>query len=202
MLAHSAAQGGSAVPANERMKKLWLLAVVVVAAWWFLVGGRKLDTSDVTAFFDQFEAAALDRQPEVLCNMLAPEYAAQPGPTVGEIHPLRSSSREDACNAFRRLFADWARRTDREGAALRIVGSYKIHSIQFGTGKRTAIVQVSSRLGLANAPTQLELHGVSTIVRRNGKVLLLNTEFSNGPPGPAAAAPPVRARIRTGSPSG
>jgi transglutaminase/protease-like cytokinesis protein 3 len=56
------------------VRKVLLLVLIIVGGWWYFIGGRKLSDEHVNGFYRDLEIATLQRQPDAICALLAPDF--------------------------------------------------------------------------------------------------------------------------------
>ncbi len=167
------------------MKKLALLVVAVVAAgWWYFVGGRKLSEDHVNRFYQTYEAATLERKPEIMCSHLADDYQSTGTITVAGLVRTDSQRKAEACESLRKLYESWEKLGEKMGGLLQLDSSYTIHSIEIAPDGKTATVDVSSSLDVGGSLMKLRSRSTDTLVRRSGKVLLLRSDSKSTFGGP------------------
>ena len=158
------------------MKKLILLALIAVGAWWHFVGGRKLSDDSVNAFYRDYQSATLSRNPEALCGLLADDFHGSGSVALGKGVAQESSDKAQTCEAWDGLFASWVKLGDAMGGVLQLDSHYEIHSITLSPDKKTATVDISSKLDVAGSIMNLRARSTDTLIRRNGKVLLQRSD--------------------------
>jgi hypothetical protein len=160
------------------MKKLLIVAIAAVGAWWFFVGGRTLTETQARAFYSDMERATLSRKPEELCKMLASDFSSGGTLAVGgmKVTQPTTQGKEDTCEGYRALYASWEKIGDKMGGVLQLDSHYEIHSVKLSADKKSATVDISSSLDVAGSIMNMRARTTDTLVRRNGKVLLLSSE--------------------------
>ena len=158
------------------MKKLILVLLIAAGGWWYFVGARKLTEEHVAAFYRAQEAATLNRQPEQLCALLAAEFSSTATVKMGSARRTDAQDKAQTCEAYRGLYASFEQLGDKMGGTLQLDSDYKIHSITIAPDAKTAMVDVSSSLDVAGSIMNIRARSTDTLVRRNGKVLLLRSE--------------------------
>lgn len=162
------------------MKKLILLALVAAGAWWYFVGGRELSEESVREFYRQQEHATLSRDPEALCSLLDKEFAADGITSTGDGNRRDRANKAQTCDSYRDMYQSFESLGERMGGVLQLDYSYEIHSIQISSDKKEAAVDVSNSLDVAGSIMNIRSPAIETLVRRNGKTLMVHSEGSAG----------------------
>lgn len=157
------------------MKKLVLVILIAGTAWWYFVGGRKLTEEHVGSFYRDLEVATLERKPEDICALLASDFQSTGTVTVGSKTRPNAQDKSQTCNAYRDLYATWEKLGERMGGTLQLDSDYTIHSIAISPDRKTATVDISTSLDVAGSIMNIRSRSTDTLIRRNGKVLLLRS---------------------------
>lgn len=158
------------------MKKFLLVVLVAGAAWWHFVGSRTLSEDQVTAFYRDVEIATLKRKPEDICALLAPDFQSTGTVTMAGQRQTSTLDKAQACDSYRELYAAWEKLGEKMGGTLQLDSNYTIHSMTLAPGNKTATVDISGSLDVAGSIMNMRSRSTDTLVRRNGKVLLLHSE--------------------------
>lgn len=159
------------------MKKIILVAIIAAGAWWYFVGGRKISEADVTSFYrDYDEIATGQRQPDTLCSMFAEDYHSTATIAVGRQIRTDSMNKPQTCESLRLLYDSWEKLGEKMGGMLQLDSYYTIHSISLASDRKSATVDISSSLDVAGSIMNMRSRSTDTLVRRNGKVLLLRSD--------------------------
>jgi hypothetical protein len=158
------------------MKKLLLIALAAGAAWWYFVGGRKLNEQQVRTFYRDLQVATLKREPDSICALLAPEFQSVGTATAGGRTRTDSQDKSQACEGYRDLYATWEQLGKRMGGMLQLDSNYTIHRIDISSDQKTATVDFSTSLDIAGNMMHIRSRSTDTLIRRNGKVLMLRSE--------------------------
>ncbi len=158
------------------MKKLLLVALLGAAVWWYFVGGRKLDEAQVNEFYRRVEVASLDRKPDDLCALLADDFSSTGTVAVGGQQRTQTQGKAATCESYRGLYAAWEKLGEKMGGPLQLDSDYDIHSIKLSADHKTATVDISTSMDVAGSIMNIRSRSTDTLVRRNGKVLLLRSE--------------------------
>ncbi|AYQ29016.1 MULTISPECIES: hypothetical protein [unclassified Polaromonas] len=158
------------------MKKLILLALVAAGAWWYFAGGRKLSDEHVRAFYRGVEVATLERKPQDLCALLADNFESTGTVTIGGQSHTETQNKAGACAAYQGLYESWEKLGEKMGGTLQLDFSYTVHSVAISPDNKTATVDISSSLDVAGSIMNIRSRSTDTLIRRNGKVLLLRSE--------------------------
>ena len=160
---------------GAQVKKLVLVILIAGAAWWYFVGGRKLTEERVTAFYSDLEIATRGRKPEDICALLASEFQSTGTFAVGAKTRTDVQDKSQTCEAYRDLHATWEQLGEKMGGTLQLDSDYTIHSIAISPDGKTATVDISTSLDVAGSVMNIRSRSTDTLVRRNGKVLLLHS---------------------------
>lgn len=158
------------------MKKIILFVLIAFAAWWYFIGGRKLTEVHVNEFYRNHEIATLERKPDNLCSLLADDFKSAGTVVIQGTSRTEEHNKTQTCDAYRELYAAWATLGEKMGGVLQLDSDYKIHSIAISADRKTATVDVSSSLDVAGSIMNIRSRSTDTLVRRNGKVMLMRTE--------------------------
>ncbi|WAK03611.1 hypothetical protein [Methylobacter sp. YRD-M1] len=159
------------------MKKLILIAPLVAAAgWWYFVEGRTLTEDNVLAFYKQQEAATLSRHPEELCAQMDDEFQAIGDVAFQDQERRDRINKEQACQSVRDMYKSFDDLGDKMGGTLQLDYGYSIHKIDISPDRKSAVVDVSYSLDVAGSIMHIRSRGTDTLIRRNGKMLVLRSE--------------------------
>jgi hypothetical protein len=159
------------------MKKIVLALALIAAGWWFFIGSRTLTEEHVRAFYAEQERATLDRDPKALCELLASDYESVGTVTVaGHLSPKTTTNRKQTCAAYAALYTQFEKIGDKMGGILQLDSQYDIHDIALASNKKSATVDVSSALDVGGTIMNIRGRTTDTLIRRNGKTLLLRSE--------------------------
>jgi hypothetical protein len=158
------------------MKKLIVVVLIAVGAWWYFVGGRKLSEEQVQGFYRNLERATLERKPEALCSLLAKDFESTGTVAIAGQSRTQSQDRAQTCEGYRLLYESWEKLGEKMGGILQLDSDYTIHSVEISADNKTATVDVSSSLDVAGSIMKIRSRSTDTLIRRNGKVLLLRSE--------------------------
>jgi hypothetical protein len=158
------------------VKKLLLLIVFIAAvAWWYFVGGRSLSEANVRDFYRAFEAATLERKPEDICSLFADDFRSTGTVAVGTQSRTDSQDKAETCESYRKLYQSWDQLGEKMGGTLQLDSNYEIHSIDIAADHKSATVDVSNSLDVAGSIMNIKGRSTDTLIRRNGKVLMLHS---------------------------
>ncbi|WP_423708317.1 nuclear transport factor 2 family protein [Undibacterium sp. WLX3042] len=157
------------------MKKVILLVLIVAGGWWYFIGGRKLSDDHVNGFYRDLEIATLQRQPDAICALLAPDFQSTGSVSTAGNRQTVNQNKQQACDAYHDLYSTWEKLGEKMGGMLQLDSQYTIHSISLSPDGKTATVDVSSSLDVAGTLMHIRSRSTDTLVRRNGKVLLLHS---------------------------
>jgi hypothetical protein len=158
------------------MKKLILLALMAAAGWWYFIGGRTLTEAHVHEFYRNLEIATLQREPEALCSLLADDFTSTGTVSMGGRRQTQTQDKEQTCQAYRDLYASWEKLGEAMGGMLQLDSNYEVHSIVISADSENATVDFSSSLDVAGSIMNIRSRSNDTLIRRNGKVMLLRSE--------------------------
>ncbi len=159
------------------MKKTILVIIAVAAGgWWHFIGSRKLDTGLVEQFYRDLEHATLSRQPDNLCALLADDFHSTSTVLMGGASRSDTAGKEMSCEAYRGMYDAWDKIGQRMGGIVQLDSKYEIHRIDISRDGKTATVDFSSSLDVAGSLMNIRSRSTDTLVRRNGKVLMLRSE--------------------------
>lgn len=158
------------------MKKLILIAIIAAGAWWQYAGASKLSEDDVNKFYRDYQAATLERKPDALCAMLADDYQSEGTVVVAGQVMTASTNKTQSCDALRGTYEAWAQLGQKMGGIVQLDSSYTIHSIDISKDRKRATVDISSSLDVAGKLMQIRTRSTDTLIRKNGKVMVLHSE--------------------------
>lgn len=158
------------------MKKIILVVLIAFAAWWYFIGGRKMTEVHVTEFYRSLEVATLERKPDALCALLADDFKSTDTAVIQGVKVADENDKTQTCEAYRELYATWAKLGEKMGGMLQLDSDYKLHSISISADRKSATVDVSSSLDVAGSITNIRSRSTDTLVRRNGKVMMIRSE--------------------------
>lgn len=160
------------------MKKILLIVLAAGAAWWYFVGGRRISEDQVNAFYRDLEVATLQRKPDDLCALLAPEFQSSGSVNLAGQRQANAQDqdKDQTCGAYRDLYASWEKLGEKMGGTLQLDSSYTIHSVTLSPDRKSATVDISTSLDVAGTLMNIRSRSTDTLVRRNGRVLLLRSE--------------------------
>lgn len=158
------------------MKKILLVVLLAIGAWWYFVGGRTLSEEAVRDFYRLQEHATLSRDPAALCSLLDKEFAASGMTTSGGSH----ADKGQTCDGYHAMYQGFESLGEKMGGILQLDYGYDIHSIQLSPNKKSATVDISYSLDVAGSIMNIRSRATETLIRRNGKILMLRSEENNG----------------------
>jgi hypothetical protein len=159
------------------MKKVIFGIVLIAAGWWYFIGGRTLTEDHVRAFYMEQERATLAREPKALCALLADDFVSSGTVTVGgRTSPTITQNREQTCASYEGTYEQFEKIGTKMGGIVQLDSGYKIHDISLASNKKEATVDVSSSLDVAGTIMNIRGRTTDTLIRRNGKTLLLRSE--------------------------
>jgi hypothetical protein len=160
------------------LKAIVLAILLAIGGWWYFIGGRTLTPEQVTAFYRDYEAATLNREPDKLCAMLADDFSSEAAVRVtGQPRPrVDILNKEETCESLRHTYAAWEEIGQKMGGMLQLDSNYTLRNIQIAKNRKQATVEVQSSLDIGGSIMSMRSRTQDTLVRRNGKVLLLRSE--------------------------
>jgi hypothetical protein len=158
------------------MKKILLVLLALAGAWWYFVSSRTLTEERVGTFYQDMERATLDREPKAICALLAEDFETSGTVEIGGRTEESTQDRAQTCEAYVKLYDMFEKLGDKMGGLLQLDSRYEIHSIRISPDKKTATVDISTALDVAGTIMNIRSRNTDTLIRRNGKVLLLRSE--------------------------
>lgn len=158
------------------MKRLILLALVAASAWWYFVGGRNLSEEHVRGFYRGLEVATLERKPENLCSSLAADFESTSTVATGGQSLSATRDRAQTCEAYRSFYESLEKLGEKMGGTLQLDSTHTIHSVAISHDNKTGTVDISSSLDVAGSIMNIRSRTTDTLIRKNGKVLMLRSE--------------------------
>ena len=158
------------------LKKLILLVLVAAGAWWYFIGSRKLTEDHINSLYQEMERATLAREPKALCDLLADDFQSTSKTSVGGRSVSTSENKDQTCQSYVSLYDSFEKIGDRMGGIVQLDSAYEIHEIQIAPDKKSARVDVSSSLDVAGTVMNIRSRSWDTVIRRNGKVLVLKSD--------------------------
>ena len=155
-----------------------LILIAATAGWWYFSAARKLSDEQVKDFYRNLEIATLERKPEALCALLADDFESTGTMTVGGQSQIQTGVQNKAqtCEAYQKLYASWDKLGEKMGGILQLDSKYTIHNISISADSKTAIVDMSSSLDVGGSIMNISARSTDTLIRKNGKVLMLHSE--------------------------
>lgn len=158
------------------MRKFLLLAMLAGAGWWYFIGGRTITEDHVVRFYQDVERATGTRNPDALCALLDNDFQ-----TVGtvDMSGMRNTVTQDkaqACEAYTEMYKNFALLGDKMGGLLQLDTSYTINSIVIQPDNKSATVDYTYSMDVAGTIMNIRSRSTDTLIRRNGKVLMLRSE--------------------------
>lgn len=158
------------------MKKFILIAILAGAGWWYFIGGRTISEQHVARFYQELEAATLSRNPEALCALLADDFVTSGTVAIGGQNRSSTQNKAQTCDAYVATYASFEKLGDKMGGMLQLDSNYEIKRIDVQPDGKSAIVDFSSSLDVAGTITNIRSRSTDTLIRRNGKTLMLRSE--------------------------
>ncbi|MES2886601.1 MAG: hypothetical protein V4739_01185 [Pseudomonadota bacterium] len=159
------------------MKKvLIVLALGSAAGWWYFIGGRQVTQEDVQAFYRAQEHALLKREPAALCALLDAQYQANTVVTTQGREATSVLDKAEACEASQAMFDLFQTVGEKMGGIVQLDSGLTVDSVTLTPNRQSAEARITQSLDVAGAFMRIRLTSTDTLVRRNGKVLLLRSE--------------------------
>lgn len=160
------------------MKKLLVIAIAAIGAWWYFIGGRTITEVQARNFYSDMERATLSRKPDELCKLLASDFSSEGTMVMGGVKVAQpvAQNKDETCEGYRALYASWDMLGDRMGGILQLDSHYEIHSVKLSADKKSVTVDISTSLDVAGSIMNIRSRTTDTLIRRNGKVLLLSSD--------------------------
>lgn len=161
------------------MKKLIALVILIViatATWWFLIGGRTLSEARVNSFYQDVETAILEKDADTLCGKLATDFQGSGTLLFGEQQRSDQLNKTQACEDMAELQRNYDMLNKKMGGMLAVSHNHMIHRISLSPDKRTAAVEITHTLNVGGNLLSVNTHSTDTLIRKNGKTLLLQTQ--------------------------
>lgn len=161
------------------MKKLIALVILIViatATWWFFIGGRSLSEARVNSFYQDVETAILEKDADTLCGKLATDFQGSGTLLFGEQQRTDQINKTQACEDLAELQRTYDMLNKKMSGMLPISHNHMIHRISLSPDKRTATVEITHTLNVGGNLLSVNAHSTDTLIRKNGKTLLLQTQ--------------------------
>jgi hypothetical protein len=158
------------------MRKLVLLAILAGASWWYFIGGRTITEAHVERFYQDVDHATGMRDPDALCALLAEDFQTVGTVDMGGRRNTVTQDKPQACEAYAEMYKNFALLGDKMGGMLQLDSSYTINSIVIQPDSKSATVDYSYSMDVAGTIMNIRSRSTDTLIRRNGKVLMLRSE--------------------------
>lgn len=158
------------------MKKVLLVGLVLAGAWWYFVSGRQLNEERVRTFYEHMERAQLSREPQAICALFANDFESSGAVSMGGRTQQSTANRAQTCDSYVALYDNFEKLGEKMGGILQLDSWYEIHSIEISSDKKAATVDISTKLDVAGTIMNIRSRSTDTLIRRNGKVLMLRSE--------------------------
>lgn len=157
-------------------KLLVLIVALVGGSWWYFQGGRVLSEESVTQFYQQHTIATLSRKPEALCSQLATDFQSSVVMFAGGGRTLQEANKEQTCEALSAMFDNFEMLGEKMGGILQLDYDHRIKEITLSKDKKMATVETTFTFDVAGSIMNMQGSSVDTLVRRNGRVMVLQSE--------------------------
>lgn len=158
------------------MKKLLFVALIVASVGFYALQHRAIDDAQVAAFYRDMEVATLQRKPQALCDLLAPDFRSHGTVSVGGASRTDMQDKAQACEAYHGMFANFEKIGDQMGGMLQLDHSYTVHAVSIAADRQTATVDYSDSLDVAGSLMNIRSRSRDVLVRRFGKLVMLRSE--------------------------
>lgn len=158
-------------PAREPLplgKILLVVALLTTAGWWYFVASRSISVEQARDYYAQYEKAMLTRDPKAMCALLADDF--QGSSNFGNIN------KNSTCADQEKFFSTIEQLGEKMGGMMQLDSRYEIQSVALSPDKKQATVILSSELDVGGSIINIKAQTTDTLIRRNGKVLLLRSE--------------------------
>lgn len=157
------------------MKKILVVAVTVGGGlWWNLVGGRTITEENVHDYYRSQIEATLQRQPDGLCDLLSEDFQLDMEVFTSQGTRQVSRNKQEMCHDFTRTYAAIQEFGDRMGGLAQIDYSLHTDNIQIADDSKSVTIEASYTFDMAGS--RVTGTTTDTLIRRNGKTLLLRRE--------------------------
>lgn len=159
------------------MKKfLFFVILIGAASWWYLIGGRQLSEENINEFYRELELATLDRKPDAICDLLAENFESTGTMEAMGQTTTQTTNRAETCDSYAKLYESFKQLGTKTGGIVQIDAKYRIHSINITPDRKSAMVDLSHSFDVAGTVMHIRSRSTDTLIRRNGKVLMLRSE--------------------------
>jgi hypothetical protein len=158
------------------IKKLILVVLVAGLAWWYFIGGRRITEEHARQYYQNIDHATGKRDPELLCGLLDSNFHSEMVVSTLAGRVADSQDKKQACEAYVELYKSFEMIGQRMGGIVQLDTHYEIHSVEISADSKTAVVDMSYALDVGGAIMNIRSRSTDTLVRRNGRVLMLRTE--------------------------
>jgi hypothetical protein len=158
------------------MRKILLLAILAGAGWWYFIGGRTITEGHVVRFYQELERATLSRNPEALCAMLDEDFESVGIIDMGGQSVESTQNKVETCEGYTDMYQNFALLGDKMGGMVQLDSSWEIKSVEIEPDGKSATVDFFSSLDVAGRLMNIRSRSTDTLIRRNGKVLMLYSE--------------------------
>lgn len=158
------------------MRKFLLIAMLIGAGWWYFIGGRTITEGHVVRFYQDLQAATLGRNPEAICALLADDFQSDETTEVGGRQETSTHDKEQTCAAYDELYETFEKLGNSMGGMVQLDSGYTINDIEIQPDGKSAIVDYSFSLDVAGSIMNIRSRSTDTLIRRNGRVLMLYSE--------------------------
>lgn len=159
------------------MQKIILGVLLAFLGWWFMFGSRQLDADNVDTYYFKSQKALAERKPKEMCELLDKNFLiVSTTVTAGKTSAPSTQDRQQTCDGYDKMFDAWTEIGAQMGGLVQLDTDYTIHRVQISEDKKTATVEVTSDLRVAGSLMRFRSRSTDTLIRRNGKVLMLTSK--------------------------
>jgi hypothetical protein len=173
---------------NERinfMKVITLLLALGFGAWYILVDARKLDESQVRAFYETHAQAVLARDPQAQCAVLNKSAVLQHETLMSGHVEKETLNQPQACAKLHKSHQFFEEIGAKAGGRLTIEYDYELANIEISADHNNAAVVMLSTLKMGDGFMQFRTTSTEQLARYWGQVQRLkvdaNTKISWSP---------------------
>lgn len=157
------------------MKKILIVTIILGAGlWWNLVGGRTISEADIDEYYQNETKATLQRNPDELCGLLAEDFQLEVEVFSSQGKIQVSYNREEMCEHFTKTYESIQTIGERLGGMAQLDFSRNVDDVTIAEDKKSASVEASYTFNVAGSVVKLNGATTDTLIRRNGKTLLLH----------------------------
>lgn len=157
------------------MKKILLLIVLASVGAWYYVNSSKINEAHVNTYYQNMEAATLERKPEAICKLFADDFQSVATVTMAGQRQTDTMDKAKMCQSSRDLYAGWDKLAQQTGRTIQLSSEYTIHSIEIAHDKRSATVDITSVIDVGGI-MKVRSRSTDQLIRKNGNVLMKHSD--------------------------